>query len=234
MKNVIAGILLAAAAACAALAQSLPGEPTGAEAKITPRVIGAFVGNGGCANCGTLPSVSFGTPYPDRYIACSAAVGTAASFTSLTIGGVAASNVCQANNGTQQFKIGIAFVPTGTSGTVTYNGWTGTGTAAANCYSIRGSYAPTTPQFQGGTSSFAPTFTLRKNSYALAGVFYFNSGGGSGSFSGNLPVTATTTVALSVMTNGSGALPAGGSTGFGVAMAGPSPTGCIAVWEPPL
>ncbi len=107
------------------------------------KVIGTFLGS---VSTGTTTDPmyvgTFGTPADDRYILAIVATNTTGGFNSCTIGGVVATQLFTAVNGTVQLAFYIAAVPTGTTGTVHASlNLTNTNTGIS-VYSITGTSAP--------------------------------------------------------------------------------------------
>lgn len=236
---VLALLLLAAAPAAARdfagkvpgpFAQSIPGAPTGNDGKVAKApVVGTYIGVGTCSNCGTMGGFAFGAAASDRYIACWGIVGTSSTFTGMTIGGVAATNAIAVNNSTQQLKLGVALVPTGTTGSVVFN-YSGTGTVTVQCYSLRGTSNGLSP-----TVASASTTPLSSTPTVVAGSF--GSGHGDGFFAAPSFTGMTQNVfsmnGILQSASASVSFAVGGTPTIGVANAGASnPTLGTAVWAP--
>lgn len=112
----------------------------------------------------TFTGLNFGAASPDRYlVACICWEGSPAkTLTSCTIGGVAASIICQVNGGSTSVNssaICIALVPTGTSGNVVANFSGSAGETGCSLYSVSGIPAGTASS-SATSAANAPTATI--------------------------------------------------------------------------
>jgi hypothetical protein len=162
-------------------------------------------------NTYTWNSVSFGAEDADRYIAIAfrSGGGGATGPGTITIGGVTASVFYDSVNGGNDRYIAIAYVPTGTTGTisVTVNGSTqGNGQVAV--FRIIGLSGRTTPIFEHHSKDDASGTSLSTSvPYTAGGVYigFFTSVGGAAgvTWSG---MTETSDVVVDGTTPGSSAL----------------------------
>lgn len=131
-------------------------------------VAGAYQSQAAQTNSGTFSSMSFGAASTDRYLVCVCTMSSASTLTSVTIGGVSATTLASLSNSTNQMIVAIAAVPTGTTGNVVLNGFSGSGTMYAAIYSVRGTTRPTSgASSTSASSSFSTTLNVAPGSFVI-------------------------------------------------------------------
>lgn len=135
----------------------------------------------------TFSSISFGTAAADRLIVVQVYVDNG-SASSVTIGGVTATQIRSATDGSANHYFFAATVPTGTSGSIVVNGANTPGSAGIIVWTLYGVNAtPKSTGVKASTSSY-PALTLAANDIAIFGDW-----GGTGTTYTNATKDATFT-----------------------------------------
>lgn len=135
-----------------------------------------FLSNGTQLNGANFTSVPFGAAAANRYLICCCASTASPAISGLSIGGITATAVVTASQANCNVLIGIALVPTGTSGTVTFalGGNGGSGYALYSVLGIGNSSSALTATSL--TGSFSNIFAALRGSVIIACYVNFNNG----------------------------------------------------------
>lgn len=200
----------------------------GAGGSSNPKVTGAFAGSIGQTNTWTFSGISFGTAAANRYVLAVIAWGASSNITTVSIGGVSATQVLATNNSTERLQYWIAPVPTGTSGNVVTNG-SGTGTMACTTYAIYGTTTPNAPTVFTGTSSISQTPNIAYGSLIIGGGFALS---GATTW-GGVTSDHIQTISVASLDTASKAFTSGqNSYSLTASVSGSSPVCGIAIWTP--
>lgn len=190
--------------------------------------------NGGTQINGSGFTAAFGAAAAGRYLICCGSVTSGTTFSGITIAGVAATIVASIANSNNQLLMGVALVPTGTSGLVSFT-WAGTGNATYGLYSMIGAVNPLAPLVStvaGG--SFSHLFSTIRGSFAIAYYYNINIGGSHPSWSAGVVEDAYISGGNTVLADqsmASGAADNGGNFTVTGASGGISPAAIAAVWH---
>lgn len=135
-----------------------------------------FLSGGTQLNGANFTSVPFGVAAANRYLICCCGSTASPAISGLTIGGVTATAVVSASQANCNVLIGVALVPIGTSGTVTFS-LGANGTSGYGLYSVNGLANPSSPLTASTlTSPFSNVFAALRGSVIIACYVNFNNG----------------------------------------------------------
>ena len=127
------------------------------------RGIGTWITSGGAANTTTFAGVNIGAASSDRYVIVCGFIGSASSFTGMTLGGTSMTTVASTSNGTDQLILAALNVTSGTTATLVMS-YGGTGAAIFSVYTITHSAHALTPTT---ATTGNPTITVPFGSFVI-------------------------------------------------------------------
>ena len=182
----------------------------------------------------THPGMNFGAANPKRYLIAAIAFSSLTSITSVTIGGVAATELVAVVSGFGNARSAffIAAVPTGTSGDVTVNAGAG-GVSSVALYSVVNlqSATPIATDSNFGSSPLGMSLNGTKGGIVLASAYMTGSPGASASWTGLTTVDLNLRFASDAAHHSAGQLivTSSGSKSLSVTLSGTNAFSCAAI-----
>jgi hypothetical protein len=182
----------------------------------------------------THPGMNFGPANPKRYLIAAIAYSSLTAITSVTIGGVAATQLVAVVSSFQNARSAffIAAVPTGTSGDVTVNAGSG-GVSSVALYSVINLQSPTavatTSSF--GSSPLSMSLNGTNGGFILASAYMSGSPGVTAAWTGLTTVDLNLRFASDAAHHSAGQLivTSSGSKSLSVTLSGTNAFSCAAI-----